>query len=70
MRTAKNTGGLTRGNGTTEAQRNVWLMSMPACAQMNEAMQNVCGVQYTTSEHKEMAIPRQERDKKDIGVAK
>ena len=52
MRTAKSTGGLTRGNGTTEAQRNVWLMSMPACAQMNEAMQNVCGVQYTTSEHK------------------
>ena len=33
MRSLKSTGGLTRGSGITEAQRALWTMSMPACAQ-------------------------------------
>ena len=32
MRSVKTTGGLTRGRGMSETQRLVWLMSMPACA--------------------------------------
>ena len=38
MRSVKTHGGLTRGNGMTETQRLLWAMSMPACANMNEAM--------------------------------
>ena len=50
MRSVKSNGDMTRGRGMTEMQRNVWLLSMPACAQINEAMQQLTGVQYSTSE--------------------
>ena len=39
MRSVKTTGGLTRGRGMGETQRTSWLLSMPACAEMNAAMQ-------------------------------
>lgn len=44
MRSAKTSGGLTRGKGFTETQRIVWLMSMPACAEINDAMQTLTDV--------------------------
>lgn len=44
MRSAKTSGGLTRGKGLTEVQRLVWLMSMPACAEVNDAMQTLTTV--------------------------
>ena len=67
MRSIKTSGGLTRGRGMTEIQRSIWLMSMPACSHMNEAMQHVTGVQYTSSEQtKEVSMARKERDRKDI----
>ncbi|VDI23197.1 Hypothetical predicted protein [Mytilus galloprovincialis] len=66
MRCIKTTGGLTRGRGMTDAQRSLWILSMPQCIQMNEAMQQVTGVNFETSEqHKEMCIPRKVRDTKD-----
>ncbi|CAG2217708.1 unnamed protein product [Mytilus edulis] len=66
MRCIKTTGGLTRGRGMTDAQRSLWILSMPQCIQMNEALQQVTGVNFETSEqHKEMCIPRKERDTKD-----
>ena len=41
-------------------------MSMPSCAEVNSAMQNLTGVMYHTSEqHKETTKARQERDYKD-----
>ena len=40
MRSVKTTGGLTRGRGMGETQRTSWLLSMPACAEMNAAMQD------------------------------
>ena len=43
MRTLKTTGGLTHGRGMEEAQRTRWLLSMPACAELNESMQNLTG---------------------------
>ena len=41
MRSVKSRGGLTRGRGMTEIERLVWLLSMPACAQVNNAMQTL-----------------------------
>ena len=38
MRSVKTHGGLTRGRGMTEIQRLVWVLPMPACANVNEAM--------------------------------
>ena len=59
-------GGLTRGTGFGERQRLVWLLSMPACAEINSAMQTLSGVTLTTSEqYKETGATRQARDHKD-----
>jgi len=39
---------------------------MPACAEVNKAMQELTGVKYTSREqHKEMSKSRQLRDSKD-----
>ena len=38
MRSVKSTGGLMRGRGMDEAQRAEWILSMPACAYINNAM--------------------------------
>ena len=43
MRSLKTTGGLTRGSRMTENQRNIWVMSRPSCAQVNNTMQNLTG---------------------------
>ncbi len=66
MRSLKTSGGLTRGTGMTETQRNVWLLSLPSRAHVNEVMQQFSGVQYETSEqHKEVGKARQCRDVND-----
>ena len=39
MRSIKTTGGLTRGRGMTDIQLLVWLLSMPACADVSHSMQ-------------------------------
>ena len=67
MKSMKSCGGLTRGRGMTELQRATWLLSMPSCAEVNSAMQEVTGTSFTTSEqHKESMPARIERDHKDI----
>ena len=66
MRSMKTSGGLTRGRGMTERQRNLWLLSTPACAEVNKAMQELTGVNYNTGEqNKDMTKARQVRDWKD-----
>lgn len=66
MRSVKTCGGLTQGRGMSETQRLIWLLPMPACADVNDAMQNLTGVKYHTSEqHKDTTHARQERDYKD-----
>ena len=66
MRSLKRSGELTRGRGMTEAQRLAWVMSMPACAEVNGAMQNPTDIVNNTSEqHKEATKARQERGHKD-----
>ena len=40
----------------------VWLMAHPVCAEVNNAMQQLTGVQYNTSEHhKDLNTTRQEK---------
>ena len=47
----------------TEHQRLVWLLSMPACAEINQAMQELTKVNYNTGEqNKDMSEARQTRD--------
>ncbi len=59
MRSVKSRGGMTRGRGMDETQRLVWLLAMPACAQVNLSMQTLAGVQYQSSEqHKDMGKTR------------
>jgi hypothetical protein len=66
MRNMKTSGGLTRGRGMTEQQRTLWLLSTPACAEVNKAMQKLTGVNYNTGEqNKDMTKARQARDWKD-----
>lgn len=67
MRSVKSSGELTRGRGLSENQRSQWLLSMPACAEVTNVINEFTGVAYTTSEqHKEAGNFRMERDKKDI----
>ena len=66
MRSMKTSGGLTRGRWMTEQQRLMWLLSMPACAEVNQAMQELTGVNYSTREqNKDMGKAIQARDWKD-----
>ena len=66
MRSIKTTGGLTRGRGMTETQRLVWVLSTPACAEVNRAMQEFTSVEYNTSEqHIDVTPARLERDNDD-----
>ena len=50
MRSMKTSGGLTRGRGMTEQQRLTWLLAMPACVEVNRAMQELSGAKYSTNE--------------------
>lgn len=55
MRSMKSNGGLTRGQSMSEQQQLVWLLSMPASAEVNRAMQELTGVSYDSGEqNKEM----------------
>jgi hypothetical protein len=66
MRSLKSTGGLTRGRGMSESQRTLWLLSMPACAEMNQSMQEFSGMNFVTSEqHQDASSSRRNRDSND-----
>ena len=44
----------------TEQQRLTWLLAMPACAEVNRAMQELSGAKYSTNEqNKEKCKTRQ-----------
>ena len=66
MRSVKSRGGLTRGRGMNEVQILIWLLGMPACAQVNLSLQLFTSVQYQSSEqHKDMGNTRRKRDMQD-----
>lgn len=66
MRSVKTHEGLTRRQGFTETQRLVWGLLMPACGNINNAMQSFTGVSYKASnQHKDLSKARQTRDVSD-----
>ena len=66
MISMKTSGGLTRGRGMTEQQHLMWLLSMPACAEVNQAMQELTGVNCSTGEqNNDLRKAIQARDWKD-----
>lgn len=67
MRSLKISGGLTRGRGMDDAKRSLWLYSLPARAEMNNAIQSLTNLKTETSDqHKECGESRFVRDNKDI----
>ena len=71
MRSLKTSGGLTRGSRMSELQRNIWVLSRPACAQVNGTMQNLTGVHHKSSEQiKDLSNSRIERDFNDLSMIK
>ena len=69
MRWLKTSGRLTRGRGMTEQQHLLWLLSMTACREVNQAMEGLTGVNYNTGEqNKDMTNARQAPDWKDTDV--
>ncbi|WAR19746.1 hypothetical protein MAR_001584 [Mya arenaria] len=67
MRSVKTVGGLTRGSGMDEAQRAQWILSRPACSEINYKMQELTGQKCESSEqHKESSESRKIRDNDDI----
>ncbi|KAH3870703.1 hypothetical protein DPMN_033894 [Dreissena polymorpha] len=60
MRSIKSVEGLTRGRGITEAQRAHCLLSVPATAEINRAMQDFTDQKVETSERSEN-LTRQKR---------
>ena len=47
----------------TEQQRAIWVLSRPACLEINLLMQNLTKIGYSTSEqHRDMSSSRKERD--------
>ena len=66
MRSMKTSGGLTRGREMPEQKRLIWLLSMPACAEVNLAMQELTGVNHNTGEQNTyLTVARQTRDMED-----
>jgi hypothetical protein len=66
MRSLKTSGGLTGGGGMTEEQRAIWVLSRPACLEVNLLMQNLTNIGYSTSEqHRDLSLNRQNRDCED-----
>lgn len=50
----------------TEQQSLIWLLSMPACAEVNETMQELTGLRYNTGEqNQDITKARKSRDWKD-----
>ncbi len=67
MRSMKISGGLTRGRGMTEQQRVIWSLAMPACAEVNRAMQELTCVSFNLGEqNKDITKSRQACDWKDV----
>lgn len=67
MRSLKISGGPTRGRGMDETKLSLWVHSLPARAELNNAIQDLTNLKTETSEqHKECGKSRLVRDNKDI----
>lgn len=67
MRSLKSVGGLTHGRGMTESLRAVWVLSMPVSSQVNECMQELTGLTYSTrDQHRDESQSRMCKDATDM----
>ena len=67
MRNLKSTGGLTRGRGMADTQCATWVLSMPACAAINEAIKELTGIKFISGDqHVDVSPSRNKRDINDI----
>ncbi|XP_022240123.1 uncharacterized protein LOC111085509 [Limulus polyphemus] len=63
MCSAKTTGELTRGRVMTEMQHLFWILLNPACAEINNTMQEFTSVTYSTGDqHKDLMSTRLQKD--------
>ena len=66
MRNLKTSGGLTRGSGMSEMQRNTWTASMPVCVSVDQAMQELTNTDRRSGEqNQEIGASRISRDWED-----
>ena len=70
MKNVKAVGGLTRGRGFEESTSLMWLLSTPACGEVNRAMREVTGIEdmHKTEIHKDRSAARMKRDTKDVQI--
>jgi len=71
MGSIKSVGGLTRGRGFDDSTSLVWLLSMPTCAEIHKAIEEVCDANDTGVDvHKDLFKARLHRDpfKSDQGL--
>ena len=68
MGNIKSVGGLTRGRGFDENTSLVWLLSMPACGEVNKALDELTGKSSDALEHKDLSKTRIARNAKDVGT--
>ena len=69
MISVKLTGVLTQGMGFGVGQKNVYLFSKPACAEISSMMQDFTGVKFISSDqHKSAGVSRVQRDNRDIAT--
>ena len=67
MGSIKSVGGLTRGRGFDDSTSLVWLLSMPTCAEIHKAIEEVCDANDTGVDvHKDLSKARLHRDAKDM----
>ena len=70
MHSFKFLGGMTRGHGMSESQRAQLLLSMPACAKINNAMQEFTDqIVESNEQHKDMFGARIKRNVKDVTLS-
>ena len=60
----------TSGNGRTEVRRSTWVLSSPACAKVNNAMQQFTSLHYTTNkQHKDVTHAGMAKDPQGISAS-
>ena len=70
MKDIKGDGGLVSGTGFETVQRNTFLFSRPACAEISDVIQSVTGLKNKAlnEQHKEEQRPRLEADSMDMAT--
>lgn len=70
MRNVKAVGGLTRGRGFEQSTSLIWLLSSPACGEVNRAIREVTSLQdiKEAEVHKDRSAARMTRDAKDVQI--